>query len=365
MSAPASRHLLVRLPALGTTGIGSLPHAELESALELSLAVDIPYLPQLPNGALRAGSEYMLAAALEGLPGLSFDALGHCTVDLGEWTAQRASFESTLEAALKSGSLQAFEPSTGSCRAWPRFLSEVATRKLPCAKVQIAGPATTRWITRTSGGQPLSDIPDLDQQLFRLLLAKSLAMVKALRQVDCVPLIFLDEPGLSALDWHDPRHFVVLQELALLVTALQAEGGLVGLHCCAKADWSRILGLELDIISLDVRLSLDALLEVREPLLRFLEAGSTFALGIVPTERGASYQLPELADSVELAFRSTLSGASEPWLQQVLTRLILTPACGVSSRSIPEAEQIFEEVRQAQLLLHAALTHEQLPPARA
>ena len=75
------------LPSFGTTGIGSLPHTQLELGLQMALQVDIPFCPQLPVGH---PTELMIAEALEGLPGLSVDGEGGCTVDLAVWESSRA-----------------------------------------------------------------------------------------------------------------------------------------------------------------------------------------------------------------------------------------------------------------------------------
>src|SRR5579871_3296938 len=126
MSRPAQL-----LPPLGTTGIGSLPHSQLELALQLALQVDIPYLPQLPTGY---PGEFMIPEALDGLPGLSVDSEGTCTIAFAKWEAEQAAFGARLEAALGAGDTSGFEPSPQACRAWKPFLWEVEHRKLALAK---------------------------------------------------------------------------------------------------------------------------------------------------------------------------------------------------------------------------------------
>ncbi|MFL5318603.1 MAG: hypothetical protein ACJ790_03035 [Myxococcaceae bacterium] len=353
MSAPTLRHAIQLLPPCGTTGIGSLPHTQLELALQMALQVDIPFLPQLPR---QDPAEFMIPAALDGLPGLSFDTDGLCTVDLPTWEREKSAYEKKLEGALKSGELTAFEPSISSCRAWRPFLWEAENRKLALCKTQIAGPATVRWVAKTSNGEPVSEHAELDQQIFRLLLARCTAMVKALRRVNATPIVFLDEPGLYALDPRNARHLIVLQELKLLIAGLQKEGALVGLHCCSNTEWGHLLDLGLNILSVDARLSLDALLEDRKKFLRFLETEATLSLGIVPTDVASTYRVQELADSVEASLRATLP-ASRPF-SRVLSQVLLTPACGLAMRSVMDAERIFDEVKEAQGLFRRALSEE-------
>ena len=344
------RNALSLLPVCATTGIGSLPHTQLELGLQMALQLDLPYLPQLPQGEPR---ELMIPSVLDGLPGLSVDAEGQCLVELEAWRAGRDAFHARLEAALTTSELAGFEPGPLACRAWQPFLFEIETRKLPFAKVQLAGPATARWVTRTSDGRPASDLTDLDQQLFRLVMAKALAMVRAVRRAGATPVIFLDEPGLYALDPGRVQHLVVLKELSLLVRSLQREGALVGLHCCGNTRWPSVLALGLDVLSLDARLSLDAALEDRAAWLAFVASGATLSLGIVPTDLASSYRLEELCDSVEASLRAT-APPGVPF-EALLSRMWLTPACGLGMRTVPDAERLMGELKEAQRRLKAVV----------
>ncbi|MBX5481441.1 MAG: hypothetical protein IRZ16_06280 [Myxococcaceae bacterium] len=343
MSATTVRHATQLLPRCGTTGIGSLPHTQLELGLQAALQVDIPYLPQLPNGNPH---EFMIASAIERLPGLRVDADGGVVIDADEWKAQRDAFEQELESALASRELGAFEPTPQGCRAWNPFLFEVEARRLALAKVQIAGPATVRWVAKTSTGEVASDVPELDRQIYRLILARAVAMVRRVRRAGATPLCYLDEPGLYALDRRDPRHLMVLQELRLLIVALQNEGALVGLHCCGNTDWAALLDLGLNLISVDARLSLDAFLDTGEALFRYFDGGGALSLGIIPTDLSSTWSVEELVDAVETSLRATFKDPRT--FAEVAGRSLLTPACGLAMRSVPDAEAIFDQLRDAQ-----------------
>ncbi len=353
MSAPNIRRALQLLPSCATTGIGSLPHTQLEMGLQAALALDIPFLPQLPVGR---PSEFMIPQALEGLPGLSWDEEGLCTVDLAAWEAGRAGLEARLEQALGSGALESFEPSLEGCRAWRPFLWEVESRKLAFVKAQMAGPFTVRSVARTSQGQSTLEVPGLDEGMFRLVLARSLAMVKALRRTGTTPLFFLDEPGLYAFSRTHPRHLLAMQELRLLVVALQREGALVGVHCCGNTDWASLLDAGLDMLSLDVRLSLDAVLEESGAFARFLDSGASLSLGIIPTDLASSYEVEELVEAVEVSLEAALPPGLS--FRSVASRVLLTPACGLAMRTVVDAERVLEQLKAAQRRLRDALAEE-------
>jgi hypothetical protein len=336
-----TRPALLLLPPHATTAIGSLPHTQAELGLQLALQLDVPFLPEFPQ--VNPG-EFMMASALEGLPGLHFDAMGMCTVDRRAWEAGAKAFGQRLDAALASGDVSSFEPSAQARWAWLPFLWEVQNRKLALAKAQLAGPATVRWGTQLSTGGAVVEDAEVDKQVFRLLMARCLAMVKALRAAGCTPLFYLDEPGLYALDTTDGRHLLMLAELRLLVVALQREGALVGLHCCGNTRWEALLGLGLDLLSFDVRLSLDALLDVPAPLEAYLEGGGALSLGIVPTDLGEDANVEELAGAAQASLESVL-GASAA--HAALDRSVLTPACGLALRTVIDAERIVEQLRTA------------------
>jgi methionine synthase II (cobalamin-independent) len=284
----------------------------------------------------------MIPAALEGLPGLRVDAEGACTIDLDAWRRKRDPFNLEIEAGIRSQKLGLFAPSTPLLRP---FLEGIANHEF--AKVQLAGPATVRWSAKLLTGEPASEAVELDQQIFRLLIARALALVQAVRSTGSTPVLFLDEPGLYALRGSNPRHLVVLEELKLLITTLRSAGARVGLHCCSNTDWAAVLELAPDILSIDARLSLDALLEERKPWLNFIGNNGTLALGVIPTEPGAAYSLCELVDSIEASLRAT-TGLK-------LDSLLLTPACGLGTRSVADAERIFGEVREVQRRLSQVL----------
>lgn len=339
----------LKLPSpLATTAIGSLPHTQLEMAMQLAFSVEIPYLPTLPR---KEPAEFMIPQAIEGLPGASFDQEGEARIVRSRWQLESKAFGLKLERALETMALEEFEPSATFAGAWKPFLWEIEHRGSAFAKAQITGPVTARWVLRLDDGSPLSSVPELERQLFRLQLARGLAMVRAIRERGARPILFLDEPGLYALDPRDPSSMLVLQELKILVLALQKEGALVGIHCCSNTDWTRVLGLGLDIVSLDARLSLGAVLANAEVFSRYLDAGGLIALGVIPTNVASHYEVEGLVDAALAMMRS--HGDSQ-LVGRILSQSLLTPACGLAMRTVPDTEEVFADLRHAQRLLQDA-----------
>lgn len=332
--------MMTTAPKILFTQIGSLPYHNVDMALDNSFKTEIPFFPQIP---IRNPWEYMIPQALEGLPGLEIDNQGNCFLDLNVWVGRQCSFAHSLDDAFKNSSkpfsFEAFEPSSSTASTWQPFLWELEERKIKLAKIQIAGPLTCIWTLRAKDRSPLDQHPELSSQIFKLILARATAMCRRLKFAGVTPIIFLDEPGLFALSPNQPSHVLRLQELKILIQALQKEGARVGLHCCSDPSWGMILGLGLSLISLDTHLSLNSILKYEEDLTRFLTHGGRLSLGVIPTsetlDRKQSYFM-ELADTLHSSFLN-----SKPeLLQSVLSQSIYTPACGLALLSPERAQSI-------------------------
>lgn len=332
---------LRELPPYARTGIGSLPHVEPRAALQLGFEAHLPYLPQLPA---RSSAELMLAVALDGLPGVRVAADGTPGVDERAWRAGREALEASLDEAVAAGCFECFEPSAASSACFRPFLHEVEARRSALVKVQLAGPLTVERFVRLADGARLRERPELAAQVRRLTEAKALALVQAVRRVGATPVIFFDEPGLGADRGVEPS---ALRSIEVLVTALRREGAAVGLHCCAQADWSRVLALGLDVLSVDAGLSLDAVLRC-SGWRAFFESGATLSLGLLPTAAGGA---SGVARGLESSLREAASSLGVSW-PRLRERLWVTPACGLAGRSEADAEALLRQlsvVREALL----------------
>src|SRR6185437_5827442 len=83
-----------------TTGIGSLPHHNIDSALAFSMRHAIPFLPQIP---IRNPWEFMIAQALEDLPGLCVERDGEVSLNPEIWASRASQLDARLERAFREG----------------------------------------------------------------------------------------------------------------------------------------------------------------------------------------------------------------------------------------------------------------------
>ncbi len=332
---------MVDLKTPVTTMIGSLPHHNIDAALEMAFQVGVAFLPQIP---IRNPWEYMIAQALEGVPGLQVEKDGSTVVDANIWVSRARGFDERLREAFENAkhpdAFASFEPSAAASSSWQPFLWEIAERKVKVAKIQLAGPLTSQWALRLKDGSSLDKIPELSAQIYRLILARTLAMTRRLSMQGIQPVLYLDEPALYGISRENPKHLMGLQELKLLIQALRKDDVTVGLHCCSNTDWSAILELGIDILSLDTRISLEPALRKPESL-EFVRRGGRFSFGIVPTSLEA--EIAEKASDLVLEVKETFEDfwkGETRLIRQALDTGIYTPACGLALRSPGDTETI-------------------------
>jgi len=125
-----------------------------------------------------------------------------------------------------------------------------------------------------------------------------------------------------------------------VAATIKAEGGIAGIHCCGNADWPMVMNSGADIVNFDAYDYLDTLALYHDECRNFLERGGFFAWGIVPTSDAVSGENP---DSLRDRFQQGVRKLSEHIPRDLLlSRMLLTPACGTGSRSVDEAVKIFQ-----------------------
>jgi len=326
-----------------TTGVGSLPQVSVDTSLQYAFRMSVPFLPQIP---IKNPDEFMIPQAIAGLPGLHSPGKGEIALDFDQWKENFQKLQEQLETAFQNATskkaFDPFQPTDESYQCWRPFLWELADRKTKLAKIQLAGPLTSQWALRLTDGTPADRFPEIGMQIFRLVLARAIAMTRAVKETGATPLFFVDEPGFYCFSKQSPRHLIGLQELKIFIQSLQKEEALVGLHCCSNTDWKTILSTGIDVLSIDTELSLNLLLKNTNEVRNYVTEGGRFSFGVIPTARGAA----DLeAFDVDLAFEKFQTdwfdnGFQAEELKNILKKSFLTPACGLALHRVEDTEII-------------------------
>lgn len=331
-----------------TTGIGSLPHHNVDAALQYSFQHDIPFLPQLP---LKNPQEYMIGQALEHLPGMVFQGSSknqhESALDLKKWLQVKDRYAGKMDKALRTQSYDDFLPSQEMMSAWPGFLFELEERQVKWAKLQICGPLTLQLILKLTDGGLVRPYPELLSHITKTVLLTSLAMCAELKKRGVRPILFIDEPGLYAYQKNDGVTLAAFQDLKLTIMALKKENIQVGVHCCCNTDWAEVLSLPLDYLSFDVDLSLPQVLAQKTRLKKFFAQGGNLALGIIPTSQNSQIGRAPRFEVCQGLLSAFFKDERKEY-SKIIRGQLLTTACGLAFKSASDAEDFLAELKGLQ-----------------
>ena len=312
------------------TSIGSLPHTDVDAAIALVLSRQsrLPAAPSLPQ---RSPLEGMVAQAAWGVPGVLVGGDGSLDLDLDALDPEAPLLDPGLEG----------EPFV----TLRRFLDAVADREGPI-KLQLTGPVTLGLALHAAG----ADAPRAFAAAGAAVRARAAGLLALVERVapGCAPVVFLDEPGLTGLLHPD---FPIDRESAIDLTssalAVLERGAMTGLHCCGPTDWKLLVQAGPQILSLPVGLGIEA---AAGPLDRFLEDGGWIAWGAVPTDEPIGASPGRLWRQLSAGWCELVQGGCDPVVLR--TRALVTPACGLASHGVSQAERVLGLTRQVAARLH-------------
>lgn len=327
-----------------STGIGSLPHINIDSALAYSFRFDIPFLPQIP---VYNDNEYMLYQSLHSLPGMKKPENGIPHLDLKEWLRHRQSFRDKAKRALSTNDFSEFYPSKDVWSCLTAFLFELEQRKIHTAKIQLCGPMTCINSLKLTDHSPITQFPDIIDDIFLCieLSAKSLFSQFKNKNIDTV--LFFDEPGLIIYSEQNEFQKNNYERFLKIGKKLKDSNNIeLGVHCCADTDWNNLLSSESpwNHISFDFELSGHTLHKIDEETWNtFYSENRSLSPGIVPTGHNAELNHKELSHSLNkmLPLRSK--------------KMLLTPACGLAHRKITDTEEVLSCLNQEKSLLKSLI----------
>jgi hypothetical protein len=299
-----------------TVGIGSLPHRDVETAVEFALdATLIPTIPTLPK---RSPAEGMVVQAVLGIQGVTVGQYGAISVDVSRMDP--------IHPVITDLHHDAF----GGFRA---FLA-AASGRLEIVKWQMVGPVTLGMALRRAG------VPD-DMAFDVAVRAVRAHLQHLLDAVDaalpgCTQIVFIDEPDMAEMT---DAAFPIAPDTAIdLVSGALAAietRAISGLHVCGDADWSSLISSGPQILSIPVR---DSVVASAGYLQQFLARGGIIAWGAVATDG-------PIASTFERPWRRL----SELWCQlvergcdHVLLRqqCLISPECGLGMHTPSVVERV-------------------------
>lgn len=257
---------------LMTTGMGILPHTDIDKALDVAFRVDVPFWPQLPHIDYR---EDMYAQFSEHFPGMRIDLESkRISFDKGRFYEEYPDFFERID----DEELYAISPDFS--RVFRAFLSR-DLGKYPAIRGQVIGPISFGLKITDQDDKPIIYDIEVRDTLFDFISRKVNHQYRLLAQKNPNAFIFLDEPGLEFI-FTSISGYTDVTAMRDIKAALEATDGQNGVHLCGNPDWDFLLNLEIDILSFSAFHWGNLFVKYLDGIRSFLDHGGIISWGIVP-----------------------------------------------------------------------------------
>jgi hypothetical protein len=331
------------------TLVGSLPHED-PAAAAAFIAATFPEAPGWPQLPAVSPLEGMYPQAAGGFPGVRIAPDGSPRVVLDDEAIAAADALLAGEAAVpvpgREGfaGLMALGAALGGSGGW--------------FKGQITGPISFALGVTGEDDRSILYDPLLREVAVAHLVARGKGILQSMAELapGRRPFLFVDEPSLSSFG----SAYLPLERSEAIDLLSRVVSGLpqpVGVHCCGNTDWSLVMASGATIVNLDAWSFGEGLALYPKELASFLASGGEIAWGIVPTDRepeGLTAQ--DLAARLERLIDTIAKAGIDRGL--LIARSLVTPACGMGTRSINGAETIARLTAETAAILRDRLGKE-------
>ena len=335
--------------------IGSLPHINLENAMELVKKdfKNIPFWPQLTK---INKNEDMIFQFLENMPSFFIDkdsGKTYLETESDKFFEDMEQFFCDYEEIIADINSETIEKyAINSSCAFPEFIKIIKSTKPAFAKGQIVGPFTLATTLVDKSGKCAFYDETLKEIITKTLSIKALWQIKNIKSANpnSTPIIFIDEPSISQLG---TSAFItisteeVVEMIKEISDLIKANGAISAIHCCGKCDWDIPISAGVDIINFDAYTFAQNLSLHSKSIKSFLEQGGKIAWGVIPTLHPAVLENANL-DTMLSVFEKAVKYLTEKGIDEkiVIANSLITPSCGAGALSEDLAEKAMDLTKQ-------------------
>jgi hypothetical protein len=337
-------------PKFLATGIGSMPFADVDHAVNVSLnRLHAPIWPQLPKAGLHEQMEIQYS---EGMPCAVIDEVkGRMFFDTSvDYSESFARFYETY--------MEAMDPESGSgdCSSMaitPAFSRGIYAmektlhglgRTLPFLKVQTTGPCSFSLTIVDENKRAIYYNEEFRDMIIKALAMKCRWQIQKFQPYADKIICFIDEPILSAFGsstYVSVKRTDVVDHLTEMVAAVHADNALAGVHCCGNTEWSILIDAGVDIVNFDAFQYGETIAMYPAGIKSLFARGGCLAWGVVPTSPAIREQsVTSLMTQLEKVMDHLASKGIDK--QVIAEQAIITPSCGTGSMEPADAERVFE-----------------------
>jgi len=297
--------------------MGVLPYTDIENALELALSLDVPFWPQLP---LAGFYEDMWAQVSEGFPGITLDA------EQRKVSFNTRKFEDQLEDyAQRMDNSETFALSRKNSMLFHQFLS-TKLDDYPAIRGQVTGPVNFGFRVVDENKKPIIYNEGVRVLLFDFIQRKVNVQYRELAKKNRNAFIWLDEPGLGWV-FTSFSGYNDLQAKEDYQSFLSGIEGPKALHLCVDVNLPYLLGLGLDILSIDAYQFESMPRGYAEHVAEFIKANGIISWGIVPTcASSLDKETPETLAMRLKSYWDVIAQNSETSTRQIAQQALIAPA---------------------------------------
>ncbi len=321
-----------------TTAMAVMPHKDVDRALKKALSLDIPFWPQLP---LYNYYEDMYVQASENFPGIVLDMEKR---HLGFSTEK---FMEELESAMASWEdADFFDISRKYSVVYHKFLAlDLADR--PAIRGQLEGPVSFGFNVMDENDRPILFNDTVRPFMLEFMAKRVNVQLDRLKKLNSNAFMFVDEPGLQFL-------FSAMAGYGDQAAKKDMEGFFSmierprGIHLCGNPDWDFLLGLDLDVLSMDIYTNAEVFSSYWKSIKNFLDRGGVLIWGIVPTNFEPFEK--ESLDSLEIILENVWSTLTNKGIDRdlLMAQSLLSPAtcCLVNPDKEKTVEKAFSQINE-------------------
>jgi hypothetical protein len=328
---------------LATTAMAVMPHRDVDRAMRMALSLDVPFWPQLPHFSYH---EDMYVQASEHFPGI--------VLDLGKRTLRfsREKFISEFEETMAHfDEPEYLDISKTYSAVYHRFL-DLDLSDRPAIRGQLEGPISFGFNVLDEDDRPILFDDTIRPFMLEFLARRVNVQLDRLKKMNRNAFMFIDEPGLQFLfsamsGYGDVAARMDMETFFSMIHRPR------GVHLCGNPDWDFLLGLDIEVLSLDAYSNREVLIAYAPSIRKFLDSGGVIVWGIIPTNY-EPFEKENLA-SVESLLTDIWTSLGRKGIDRefLLSRSMLSPAtcCLVNPDGEKTVEKAFSMIQELSSIL--------------
>jgi len=299
-----------------TTGMGILPHRDMDRALKISMSVDIPFWPQLPKMSFY---EDMYVQASENFPGIILEP-----ENLNIYF-DTVKFYSELENTFANFENPDFFRMSPKYSATYHTFMGFDLSKYVSIRGQLEGPVSFGLKVLDENKKPIIFNEEVRSILFDFMARKANVQLNELKEKNPRAFIFIDEPGLQYIFSSVSGYTNDMARKDFEIFFNQVEHPR-GIHLCGNPDWDFLLNLDIDILSFNAYNCGEIFVKYKRSIKKFLERGGIIGWGLVPAnfDEFQKESQQNLIHHIEGLWNELLKEGFD--IKEVLSKSILMPA---------------------------------------